>query len=612
MLKFRIAAVSLFLLALMLGGCSQPGAVTPVSQHIPTPLELAEQELEKAAASITPQRQLHQLKAAELLANAGKSKRTLKVLGTIDGSGLPDDRYGDFVLIYAKLSQQAEQYFEARDLLADSRMTAIAFRLPLEQQRQWLKMRGNLFSLLGEDENSIKSYLRLSELTPDPQERMNAHEQIWQVLTHISGEYLTTLQASETDQILQGWYSLASVVRSGQGDISQQLAQISRWQSLWPSHPAALSPPQSLLALQQVADTLPTHIAVLLPFEGSLAQADKTIRGGLLAAWYEARSNGGKAPQISFYDTSTNDDIMALYQQAISEGAELVIGPVQREKVEQLLALPELPVPTIALNYLENQQAASPSNFFQFGLSVSDEARQIADRAWVEGQRTALAVTPNSSWGERALTAFRQRWAEHGGDLIEAPAYGTAQSDFTPLLKPVLNIDQSEERRKRLQQLLGKNLTFTPRRRQDLDMVFMLAYPDQARQIKPTLDFLFASDLQIYSTSQLYSGVQDPGRNRDLESIRFSAMPWTLPGGGDDKLQPATELPAIYRHMFALGIDAYHLHQGLQQMLLLPETRLSGSTGTLQLGEQGAITRQQPWAEFRNGRVRQSQQLSKN
>mgnify|MGYP003151919156 FL=1 len=142
-------------------------------------------------------------------------------------------------------------------------------------------------------------------------------------------------------------------------------------------------------------------------------------------------------------------------------------------------------------------------------------------------------------------------------------------------------------------------------------MVFLIAPPNQARQIKPTLDFLFASDLQVYGTSQLFSGIQDPRHNRDLDGVRFSAMPWTLPGYNADSMRPAEDLEPIYRHMFALGIDTYHLHQWLGQMLLFPNIRLPGNTGMLYLTPPDTIDREQPWGVFKNGRVVPAIQLQK-
>ncbi len=608
--KIRITIIALSLLTLLMGGCTGQSRTEITS--IPPAQSLTEQAdkaLSQAASSIAPQQQLHQLAAAELFSKAGKNDRALMVLEKISPAPLPTEQFAKYTLMYSELALASDHFFLARQLLSSQRIEQEWRQLPLPQQQQWHRLRGELYSLLGDSKNSIQAYMELSALSATSQDRQEAHDKLWFVLNQVSHDNLEKLANTEQNSTLLGWYSLASITRNNQGDVRHQLSLITEWQRTQPSHPASLIPPTSLLSTQQTAGDLPQRIALLLPLQGGLVQAGKAIRNGFLAAWYDVQSHYGGTPMVRFYDTASSEDITVLYQQAVADGAQLVIGPVQKEKVRQLLSLSELPVPTIALNYIELPLSAAPKNLFQFGLSVADEAKQIADRAWIEGQRTALTITPNNSWGERTLSAFRDRWQEKGGILIEAPPYGTSQSDFAPLLKPVLNLDHSDTRKKRLEQLLGKSLEHTPRRRQDVDMVFMAVYPDHARQIKPTLDFLFASDLTVYGTSHLYTGAQNSGRNRDLEGIRFIAMPWTLPGTTDEKLQSATELPALYRHIFALGIDAYHLHQWLPQMIRQPSTRLFGSTGTLQLNPQGAIEREQPWAVFRGGRVQSAQQL---
>jgi outer membrane PBP1 activator LpoA protein len=571
--------------------------------------EQVDRELLLAASSISPQRELHQLQAAELLIETNQQKKALAVLETILADELPNKDFARYSLKYAELALSDDRFFTVRQLLSNSKIEQQWQTLPLPQQQQWLRLRGELFSLLGEDKKSIDAYVTLSALSTS-QQRQEVHEKIWHVLTHIPHDKMEELKANEKDQNILGWYSLASITRKNQGDIRHQLEQIAEWQNRWPNHPASLTPPSILSSIQTTAGNIPRRIAVLLPLQGNLAQAGKAIRSGFLAALYEVHERSGETPKVRFYDTAETENITSLYQQAINDGAQLIIGPVQKSKVKQLLSLPELPVPTIALNYLEDTTGPRPKNFFQFGLSTTDEARQIADRAWIEGQRSALTITPNSSWGDRTLTAFRERWEEKGGVLIESTPYETSQKDFAPLLKPVLHLNQSESRKKRLEQLLGKSFSHTPRRRQDIDMVFLAAYPDHARQIKPTLDFLFARDLKIYGTSHLYTGVENLGRNRDLEGIRFSAMPWTLPGATDEKLQPDTTLPPLYRHIFALGVDTYNLHQWLEQMALQPSTQLFGSTGTLQLNALGAIEREQPWAVFHRGKVHSAQQLT--
>jgi outer membrane PBP1 activator LpoA protein len=613
MIKLRITLTTLCLLTLLATGCTQQ----PVTPTVEKPsrqntMEHADRELALAASSISPQRELHQLKAAKLLIEVNRQEQALNVLEGLSANNLPNEAFIDYTFTYATLALDNDYFFVTRQLLSNPKIEQQWQQLSIEQQQQWLELRGKLFFLLGEDEKSIEAYVTLSALSTSPEQRQAIHEKIWQVLTHLSHDKLETLKQEEKNVDILGWYALAAITRKSQGDIKQQLEQIELWQQTWPNHPATLIPPPALSSIQKAANDVPKRIAMLLPFQGSLSQAGKAIRSGFLATLYEIHGQSGETPKVRFYDTTTMDDITELYQLAVMDGAQMIIGPVQKDNVKQLLALPELPVPTIALNYLEDTTLPLPANLYQFGLSTTDEARQIADRAWIEGQRSALTITPNTSWGDRTLTAFRDHWQAKGGVVIESPPYSSTQTDFAPLLKPVLHLDQSEARKKRLQQVLGKNLSHTPRRRQDIDMVFMAAYPDHARQIKPTLDFLFARDLQIYGTSHLYTGIENPGRNRDLEGIRFSAMPWTLPGSTDEKLQPTSQLPPLYRHIFALGIDAYHLHQWLPQMVLQPNTQLFGNTGTLKLNAQGAIEREQPWAEFRGGKVRSAQQLTEN
>lgn len=610
-LKTGITIIALCALTLFATGCTQqPISTVAKKPSTPTVTEQADKSLLLAASSISPQRELHQLQAATLLAESQRGEKALSILESIAAAELPPKEFTSYSLLYTELALNNDQFFIARQLLSDPKLEQLQSQFSLSQQLQWFQFRGEIFSLLGEEKKSIDALVALSDLPITTKQRQETHEKIWQVLTHIPHHKMEELKASETNRNILGWYSLATITRENQEDVRLQLDKITEWQRSWPDHPASKTPPTTLTSIQTAASNIPQNIALLLPLQGSLAQAGKAIRSGFLATLYEVHGRNGDTPRVRFYDTATTDDVSELYQQAVNNGAQLVIGPVQKNKVLQLANLPELPVPTIALNYLEETPVSPSKNFYQFGLSATDEARQIADRAWIEGQRSALTITPNSSWGERTLTAFRERWEEKGGTLIEVTPYGTAQTDFAPLLKPALLIDQSDARKNRLQRLLGKSLNHTTRRRQDVDMVFMAAYPDHARQIKPTLDFLYARDLQIYGTSQLYTGVENKGRNRDLEGIRFSAMPWTLPGSTDEKLQPATKLPPLYRHIFALGIDAYHLHQWLEQMVLQPSTQLFGSTGTLQLNTQGAIEREQPWAVFRGGKVHSAQQLT--
>ena len=63
-----------------------------------------------------------------------------------------------------------------------------------------------------------------------------------------------------------------------------------------------------------------------------------------------------------------------LLARAEKEGAQLIIGPLQKNKVEQLVAS-HTSVPVLALNQLDGQPAAD--NLYYFSLSPEAEAAQM-------------------------------------------------------------------------------------------------------------------------------------------------------------------------------------------------------------------------------------------
>jgi outer membrane PBP1 activator LpoA protein len=132
--------------------------------------------------------------------------------------------------------------------------------------------------------------------------------------------------------------------------------------------------------------------------------------------------------------------------------------------------------------------------------------------------------------------------------------------------------------------------------------VVVLGYSEQARQIKPSLDFLYAGDIPVYASSHIYNGTQQIELNRDLSGVQFSAMNWTLDGHMPRPLTPDPRLPTAYRQLYALGYDAFLLHAILGEMAEPNAMPVFGSTGMLTLSE-GVIKRHEKWATFQKGRV---------
>ena len=123
-----------------------------------------------------------------------------------------------------------------------------------------------------------------------------------------------------------------------------------------------------------------------------------------MAAYYEAKAAGDQTPKIRIIDTSNNTNFRALYNKASLQGADFIIGPLEKQHVQTLQNSGPLTTPTLALNY--SSQDISTKQLYQFGLSAEDQARQTAEKAWLSGHKNSLVLTPSTNWGETHYQGF--------------------------------------------------------------------------------------------------------------------------------------------------------------------------------------------------------------
>jgi outer membrane PBP1 activator LpoA protein len=244
---------------------------------------------------------------------------------------------------------------------------------------------------------------------------------------------------------------------------------------------------------------------------------------------------------------------------------------------------------------------------FQFGLAPEDEAREVARRASQDGHRKAIALIPEGSWGERIYGAYFEEWQGLGGRVLEVGYYNAAETDHGAEISAALNLDSSKARHQQLVRLAGQTLEFEPRRRRDVDMIFILATPRQARLINPQLSFYRASRLPVYATSHVYTGRADSSLDADLENVAFCDMPWILnTADAGDYLQTSIEeyWPASatrYGRFHALGIDAWRVIPYVDQLESSLMGAYQGVTGNLTLDSSRQIHRSLNWAQFQQG-----------
>ncbi len=505
------------------------------------------------------------------------------------------------LLIEAELALAAEQPVQALSLLEQS--DKLGFDQQPSLQRDYLLKLGRALQKNGNFAQSLNTYLQLSSIAQnDGVSEQNSHNEIWSALHHFSPSQLDDIADTADNYLTRGWVELARVVKSEQFSLKAQLDAIAQWKRTWSQHPTAQQLPATLLKIEDTWNQRPQHIALILPLQDS---AGRAIQEGFLSAYYAALNISREVPKISVYNSSDASVIYPIYDAAADSGADLIIGPLYKQLVNQLQQLDELPVPTLALNYADDE-LSTLSKLTQFGLAPEDEISQAVALAWEAGHRNAAVITPQSDDRLRLLQTFKDSWTSRGGIVVAQSTFGGG-SDYADVIKRVMAIDSSESRKDRLLDILPRsNIEFTPRRRNDIDFIFLIANPREGRQIKPTLAFYFAGDIPVYALPSIYDGLDNQSANQDLNGIVFTDAPWVLADSdplkadSESNLRPAQGPVQRFR---AMGIDSFRLYPRLRQFLDNDISSIPGATGMLSMDENGRIRRSLEVARFVDGRA---------
>ncbi len=575
-----------------------------------------------AAEAPSPQREHYTLRTAELLMLGNYVPQAYQMLNEVDASQLDPSLQLRHALLSADIALARQRPDEAQGaldraetLLAEVEETGPQTLLRLHQ------LRAGAFAQQGNHLEAARERVILEPLLSDPEAVLANQEAILTELQQLTPEALAALQTAGPPDVLSGWLELARLGRS-MADSQQGGADLVNWRERYPNHPARDEIIASILLSRPRVLPLPKRIALILPLNNRFAKAAAAVRDGFLAAYYAQPENSPTAPgldapasvvpSINVYDAGDDPALIDLvYEQAVDDGAEFVVGPLSKQAVNQLAGHESLPVPVLALNYSERHAEARdrplPDNFFQLGLSPEQEAQQVAEHAWLDGYSRSAIITPSSAWGTRVARAFSERWLQFGGHVVEKQTYDAKKSDYSLPIRRLLNVDESEQRHRNLRRLLGVKLEFTPRRRQDIDFIFMAAGSRQARLIRPQLRFHHAPKVPVYATSHSFSGHIDADMDRDMDGVTFADMPWTLDtDSGTHSLKAEIEQlwPAAskrYTRLYALGVDAYRVIGELNSLRRNRAEYYAGETGDLYLDVHNRLQRRLRWARFERG-----------
>lgn len=562
-----------------------------------------------ANSAPSPLREAYSLRAAELLRQGDYIPQAFQMLNELEDTALPPGLTIRRALLAADIAlarQMPEQALAVLDTVAGE----IA-EDEVEFRRRFHRLRAAAWAQRHDALQSAREYAALGPLLNDPEAVQANQAALLDALAQLTPQALERALRDTPPGEFQGWLALALLGKTERLELDDD-SLVARWREAYPRHPATQESIERLLAARPEALRPPRQIALILPLDGRYAKAGEAVRSGFLAAWYDARRRLGddapEPPRLRLYDEGEAAQVDRVYQRAVAEGADFVVGPLGKAAVNVLAAAAPLPTPLLALNLSEQTPTEMPAERrFELALSPEQEARGVAERAWLDGHTRAVVIAPGSAWGDRVARAFHERWLRLGGHVVELQHYAPKKNDYSLPIRRLLNVDESQARRKLVSRIIGQPVEFIPRRRQDIDLVFMAAFSRQARVIRPQLRFHHAPKVPVYATSHAFSGHVDAQKDRDMDGVQFLDMPWTLAPdavGQRLRLQLTQAWPAAskrYTRLQALGVDAYRVIAALNTLRHDPAARFPGQTGILSLDDANRLQRQLLWARFQRG-----------
>lgn len=604
-MKSFLSIILAIIIFSLLNGCSTTTSNsqelhqdTPYKNQQPSPEDLLAQA--ETSNNMTLKASL-QLKAAKIYYSNGLASQASAALKDIDHTTSPISTINELLEINLKLGINENLPWHTEKAITLYKQTKLN-RINIESLKTILPLLAMAFQQQNQRLKSATLLIEHSGILA-PLSAIELNEEIWSHLRSVNAIELSNSTYTQNDEDVIAWFELAKTIQQNQINLESQYTALKDWQLKWPNHPASIEPPKEIALLSKLPESQASNIILALPFTGPVSPVGKAVRDGFMAAYYYQLNASKSEPiTLTFFDTHTNN-IDKLYNLALKKQA-LVIGPLTKSNVNKLLQFDLSLTPTLALNYIDNtlNPTTPQENLFQFGLNPEAEIDQLSKHLNSKGLNKIAYIGPENEHGFRIHDSLLKALNDQQSYIIESVYYND-QKSLSPSVAKLLGTDLSLKRKRTIQNITNLFTEFEPRRRKDIDAIFMLAKPTIAKQLNPLFAYHYAKDLPIYSISQIH---QTDDQKDDLDNIHFIEMPWMLNNTIEIKNTITNAIPSAktdYTRFYALGADAYNLSPRLQFLKEIQGSQIQGYTGTLSINQAGLVERSLELAVFKRGKA---------
>jgi outer membrane PBP1 activator LpoA protein len=350
---------------------------------------------------------------------------------------------------------------------------------------------------------------------------------------------MDTIQRLRTEKLIdtsnaEVFYTAAARIRLMAGKMDE-VAAIARFLAQDAPGSAAYTEVQSWASGQ----TRPATIGILLPLTGAYAQyGEDALRGIRLAyASLEYRQN----VTLRIEDTASDpQDCVLAFHRLLSDGADIIIGPLLTKNAAALL--PELSgtVPVLSLSSLPEQANLRGRGMYINSLALRMQAQFLAEYAAGQGAMRMVIIQGDSPDEISEADSFASAFASQGGSIVDRVTLPNDGVDFRKALFKLREDTDDEE----LLAALDEDMDlFTPEQNLEIRMpvrfdgIYLAMDGKHVALLAGQLAYVDINDVPLYGSSRWADGHLLDDRGRYLSDSRFVEI--RFPDGDTPAMQDA-------------------------------------------------------------------------
>lgn len=556
-------------MALFLSACSSTGLFkNPVTESLKNEAYASSEFYITKAESSTKleEQQSYRLLAVRKLIEENKLTEAQNTMAMLNPQQFNEIQRLEFNLLNAQIAAQQGQDSQARGLIRP----LLQAQLSPAQRLRVLQVQARLAENSRDVIETVRARVALEPYFTDNQSRQRNNDQIWALLRNTNRGLLENAVVAPGETGLAGWLSLIVTYNHNMANPSVLPQVLDAWKAQYPNHSAVHFMPTELQNVANFQQTQLNRVALLLPLSGDAKGLGEIIRKGFNDA------KGNSAVQVQVMDTDTAP-VDALLSQAAQQGVQTVIGPLLKARVDEMLTSTHINnLNVLALNSTANVRAVAKVCYY--GLSPESEAQSAAERLLRDNIQNAIVFTPHGDFGQRASTAFADRWRQLTNRDADVRFYNQPLDAVAAL--QAVNLGQESA-------------------------IYMLGTAEQVAEMKQGLNNASLAHLAVYTSSRSNSPNNGPDFRLNMEGVKFSEIP-LLAESGSAEYKAAEKLASgdfSMMRLYAMGSDTWSIANKFNEFRQIPGYKVSGLTGILSAGTNCNIARELTWLQYSNGNI---------